>query len=130
MRGINKAIVVGNLGNDPEVRFTTNDVCVANFSVATNMEWIDKESGKKQKRVEWHKIVLWRRLAEIASEYLHKGSPVYIEGRMQTRKWEDKDGITRWTTEIVGNDLQMLGKVGSSEREPVPENIPEDDIPF
>jgi single-strand DNA-binding protein len=107
MASVNKVILVGNLGRDPEVRFMPNGEAVANFSIATTENWKDK-SGVKQEKTEWHNIVIYRKLAEIAGEYLKKGRPVYIEGRLQTRKWE-KDGVTRYTTEIVADQMQMLG---------------------
>jgi single-strand DNA-binding protein len=113
MASVNKVILVGNLGRDPEVRYMPNGEAVANFSIATTENWKDK-SGVKQEKTEWHNIVMYRRLAEIAGEYLKKGRPVYIEGRLQTRKWE-KDGVTRYTTEIIGDQMQMLGgKEGGS----------------
>lgn len=109
MAGINKVIIIGNLGSDPEVRYTPDGTAVANFSVATSEEWIDKNSGEKKKRTEWHRIVAWRRLGEICGEYLTKGRQVYVEGKLQTRSWE-KDGITRYSTEIIANDVQFLGR--------------------
>jgi single-strand DNA-binding protein len=109
MAGINKAIIVGRLGRDPEVRYTPDGTAVANFSVATSEEWKDKNSGEKRERTEWHRIVAFRRLGEICGEYLSKGRQVYIEGRIQTRDWEDKDGVKRYTTEIVADKMQMLG---------------------
>lgn len=112
MASVNKVILVGNLGRDPEVRYMPNGEAVCNFSIATTENWKDK-SGVKQEKTEWHNIVLYRRLAEIAGEYLKKGRPVYIEGRLQTRKWE-KDGVTRYSTEIVGDQMQMLGSKGDS----------------
>ncbi len=112
MASVNKVILVGNLGRDPEVRFMPNGEAVANFSIATTENWKDK-SGVKQEKTEWHNIVMYRRLAEIAGEYLKKGRPVYIEGRLQTRKWE-KDGVTRYTTEIIGDQMQMLGSKSDS----------------
>ena len=139
MAGVNKAILIGRLGKDPEVRYTPSGTAVANFSIATSEEWKDKESGEKQERTEWHRIVAWRRLGEICGEYLHKGSQVFIEGRLQTRDWEDRDGNKRYTTEIIALNMQMLdrpsreGKADSSEEKyPVeePVSIPEDDIPF
>ena len=108
-RGINKVILVGNLGNDPDIRYTASDAAVANISLATTQSWRDKESGEQQERTEWHRIVFFGRLAEIVAEYLHKGSQIYVEGRLQTRKWQDKDGADRYTTEIVANEMQMLG---------------------
>ena len=107
MASVNKVILVGNLGRDPEVRFMPNGEAVCNFSIATTDSWKDK-SGAKQERTEWHNIVMYRKLAEIAGEYLKKGRPVYIEGRLQTRKWE-KDGVTRYNTEIIADQMQMLG---------------------
>jgi len=108
-RGVNKAIILGSLGQDPDVRYTASGAAVANISIATNEQWKDKESGEMQERTEWHRVVFFGRLAEIAGEYLHKGSQVYIEGRIQTRKWQDKEGNDRYTTEIVANEMQMLG---------------------
>ena len=108
-RGVNKVILVGHLGKDPEVRYSGNGQAVANVTLATSESWKDKESAEKQERVEWHRVVFFGRLAEIAGEYLKKGSPVYVEGRLQTRKWQDKQGQDRYTTEIVANDMQMLG---------------------
>ena len=105
---VNKVILVGRLGQNPEVRYTPSGAGVANFSIATNESWTDK-SGQKQERTEWHRVVFFGRLAEIAGEYLKKGAQIYIEGRLQTRKWQDKDGHDRYTTEIVANDMQMLG---------------------
>ena len=111
-RGINKAIIVGNLGRDPEVRYTANGNAIANITVATTESWKDKQSGERQEKTEWHRVVFFGRLAEIAGEYLKKGSQVYIEGRLQTRKWEDKSGQERYTTEIVASEMQMLGSRG------------------
>lgn len=107
-RGINKAIIVGNLGTDPEVRYTAGGSAVANITVATSDTWKDKSTGEMQERTEWHRVVFFARLAEIAGEYLRKGSKIYVEGRIQTRKWQNKDGQDVYTTEIVGNDMQML----------------------
>ncbi|MES2662750.1 MAG: single-stranded DNA-binding protein [Pseudomonadota bacterium] len=107
-RGINKVILVGNLGKDPETRYTPNSVAITTLTVATSETWKDKVSGENQEKTEWHRVVLFNRLAEIGAEYLRKGSKVYIEGKLQTRKWQDKDGADRYTTEIVGNELQML----------------------
>ena len=109
MAGVNKVILIGRLGSDPEVRYTPSGVAVANFSIATSEEWKDKDSGEKKERTEWHRIVAWRRLGEICGEYLSKGRQVYIEGRIQTRDWEDKEGVKRYTTEIVANQMLMLG---------------------
>lgn len=108
MASVNKVILVGNLGRDPEVRYMPNGEAVANFSIATTDNWKDK-SGQRQERTEWHNIVMYRRLAEIAGEYLKKGRPVYIEGRLQTRKWQTKEGQDRYTTEIIADQMQMLG---------------------
>jgi len=108
-RGINKVILVGNLGRDPEMRQTKSGTQVVNFPVATNESWTDKGTGEKKDRTEWHKVIAWGRTAEICNEYLTKGKQVYIEGRLQTSEWEDKDGNKRYTTEIVVSDMQMLG---------------------
>ena len=120
-RGVNKVILVGYLGNDPEVRYTPDQNAVAKVSLATTESWKDKSSGEKQERTEWHRVVLFGRLGEIAGEYLKKGSQVYVEGRLQTRKWQDKDGAERYTTEIVATDMQMLGArgTGGSAEKPV-----------
>lgn len=107
-RGINKVILVGHLGKDPEIRYTAASKAVANLTVATSEQWTDKQSGQKQEKTEWHRVVMFGKLAEIAGEYLKKGSQVYLEGRLQTREWE-KDGVKRYTTEIVASDMQMLG---------------------
>ncbi len=139
MAGINKVILVGNLGADPEVRYTPNGRAVANFRIATTEEWKDRETGEKQTRTEWHKIVAFGRLGEICGEYLHKGKQVYIEGKLQTEEWEDRDGNKRWTTKVIAREMQMLGSAGKAgraetteERFPVeePVTLPEDDIPF
>ncbi len=108
MASVNKVILVGNLGRDPEVRYMPNGEAVANFSIATTDNWKDK-NGQRQERTEWHNIVMYRRLAEIAGEYLKKGRPVYVEGRLQTRKWQTKEGQDRYTTEIIADQMQMLG---------------------
>lgn len=124
MRSVNKATLIGNLGTVPEMRATSSGTQVCNFSLATNESWGGKDGGERQERVEWHKIVAWGRLAEICGEYLKKGSQVYIEGRIQTREWTDKEGQKRYTTEIVAQDMMMLGgrESGSSEprRSPTP----------
>jgi single-strand DNA-binding protein len=114
MAGVNKVILVGNLGRDPEIKYTPSGVAVANFSIATSDEWKDKNTGEKQERTEWHRIVAWRRLGEICGEYLRKGSQIYIEGKLQTRSWEDRDGNTRYTTEIVAQSMQMLGSANKT----------------
>ena len=111
-RGINKVILIGNLGADPETRAMPSGTTVANLRVATSESWRDKQTGEQQERTEWHRVALFGRLAEIAGEYLRKGSQVYIEGSLRTRKWQDKEGKDRYSTEIVGNDLQMLGARG------------------
>ena len=108
-RGVNKVILVGNLGKDPEIRYSPNGGAVANITIATSESWKDKTSGEKQEKTEWHRVVFFGRLAEIAGEYLKKGAQIYIEGRLQTRKWQDKEGKDRYTTEIVANEMQMLG---------------------
>ena len=141
--GINKVILVGNLGQDPEVKFTAGGAAVTTLSIATSDSWKDKDSGMDKEKTEWHRVVLWRRLAEIAGEYLKKGSKVYIEGQLQTRKWE-QEGQTRYTTEIIARDIQFLDSRGSANtsnqegtemnEEPaadVPDSgIDDDDIPF
>ncbi|WP_280548425.1 single-stranded DNA-binding protein [Halomonas sp. 11-S5] len=111
-RGINKVILIGNLGQDPEVRFTPSGTAVANLNLATTDTWMDKQSGQRQERTEWHRIVLFNKTAEIAQQYLKKGSKVYIEGRLQTRKWQDQNGQDKYSTEIVANDMQMLDSRG------------------
>lgn len=111
-RGVNKAILVGNLGRDPEIRYAPSGAAVANVSIATTDTWKDKNTGEQQEKTEWHRVVFFGRLAEIVGEYLKKGSQVYVEGRIQTRKWQDKEGNDRFTTEIVANDMQMLGGRG------------------
>ena len=112
-RGINKVILIGNLGADPEIRHMPNGTAVATLNIATSESWKDKQSGEQQERTEWHRVVLFQRLAEIVGEYLKKGSKVYIEGRLQTRKWQDKTtGQDRYTTEIVANEMQMLDSRG------------------
>jgi single-strand DNA-binding protein len=113
-RGINKVILIGNLGADPETRAMPSGTTVANLRVATSESWRDKQSGEQQERTEWHRVALFGRLAEVAAEYLRKGSQVYIEGSLRTRKWQDKQGNDRYSTEIIGNDLQMLGGRGGA----------------
>src|SRR5690606_34864200 len=108
-RGINKVILIGNLGADPETRYMPSGGAVTNIRLATSESWKDKTSGEQQERTEWHNVAMFGRLAEIAAEYLRKGSQVYIEGRLRTRKWQDRDGNDRWTTEVIANDMQMLG---------------------
>ena len=109
MASVNKVILIGNLGKDPEVRYSPNGGAVTNITLATSESWKDKNTGEKQEKTEWHRIVFFGKLAEIAGEYLKKGSQVYIEGRLQTRKWQDKEGKDRYTTEIVAGEMQMLG---------------------
>jgi len=113
MASVNKAIIVGNLGRDPEMRYTQSNTPVATFSVATTDQWTDK-NGERQERTEWHRVVAWARLAEICGQYLQKGKQVYIEGRLQTREWEDQNGQKRYTTEIVAREMQMLGRPGDA----------------
>jgi single-strand DNA-binding protein len=111
-RGVNKVILVGNLGKDPETRYMPSGSAVTNLTLATSESWKDKQTGDQQERTEWHKIAMFGRLAEIAAEYLRKGSQVYIEGKLRTRKWQDKEGKDRYTTEIVADEMQMLGSKG------------------
>lgn len=151
-RGVNKVILIGNLGADPEVRYTPNGNAIANATLATSTTWRDKQSGELQDRTEWHRIVFFNRLAEIVGEYLHKGSKVYIEGSLRTRKWQDKSGIDRYTTEIIANEMHMLdsrggagegghqggyqnnqyndGNNNATSQEPVDVGLSDDDIPF
>ena len=143
-RGVNKVILVGNLGQKPEMRYTATQTAVANLSIATTESWKDKESGENRDKTEWHRVVFFGNLAEIAEKYLDKGSSVYIEGKIQTRKWQDKEGKDRWTTEVLGNQLTMLGSRNTSEsptqandssNTPFPEDdsgpgLTDDDIPF
>ncbi|MBN1226045.1 MAG: single-stranded DNA-binding protein [Deltaproteobacteria bacterium] len=138
MASINKVILVGYLGADPEIRYTPSGAAVANFRMATTEQWSTKE-GQRQERTEWHRIVAWRKLGEICGQYLHKGSMVYIEGRLQTRSWDDRDGNKRYTTEIIAQGMQMLdradksGQPSSFDETPPPEEPPdsnEDEIPF
>lgn len=147
-RGVNKAILIGNLGVDPETKYTPSGAAVTNIRIATSEQWRDKNTGEQQERTEWHRVVFFGKLAEIAGEYLKKGSKVYIEGRIQTRKWQGQDGQDRYTTEIVANEMQMLdsrgGAGGGSEfdqrpparnqgQQPAQQNAEpdfDDDIPF
>ncbi len=147
-RGINKVILVGNLGADPETRYMPSGGAVTNLSLATSETWKDKQSGEQKERTEWHKVAMFNRLAEIAAEYLRKGSQVYIEGKLRTRKWQDRDGNDRYTTEVIADEMQMLGGRGGSgmgggpsaggdpgpggsapPRQPGPDDF-DDDIPF
>jgi single-strand DNA-binding protein len=128
-RGVNKVILIGNLGADPEVRYSPNGSAVTNIRLATSDQWRDKQTGEQQERTEWHRVVFFSRLAEIAGEYLRKGSKVYIEGRLQTRKWQGQDGQDRFTTEIVANDMQMLdgrGEMGGGGGGGAPRQAPRD----
>ena len=111
-RGVNKVIIVGNLGKDPETRYMPSGSAVTNLTLATSESWKDKQTGENQERTEWHKVAMFGKLAEIAAEYLRKGSQVYIEGKLRTRKWQDKEGKDRWTTEIVADEMNMLGGKG------------------
>lgn len=125
-RGINKVILIGNLGSDPEIRHTQGGNAVANLSLATSESWRDKATGETRENTEWHRVVVFGRLGEVAGEYLKKGSKVYIEGRLQTRKWQDRDGNDRYTTEIVGNEMQMLdSRGGGSGFDDAPSQAPE-----
>lgn len=111
-RGVNKVILIGNLGQDPDIRFTQNQKQVANVNIATSEQWTDKQTGQKQEKTEWHRVVFFDRLAEIVGQYLKKGSKVYIEGKLQTRKWQNQQGVDQYTTEIVANEMQMLDGAG------------------
>lgn len=138
MRGVNKVIVVGNLGQDPKTAYMPSGSAVTKISVATSESWKDKQTGEQQERTEWHRITMFGRLAEIAAEYLKKGAQVYIEGKLRTNKWQDKDGNDRWTTEIIADQMQMLGsKASDSASTQQPASAPQesskdfdDDIPF
>jgi len=138
---VNKVILVGNLGSDPEIKTTPTGQQVANFSLATSESWTDKNTGEKQTKAEWHRLVLWRRLAEVAGQYLKKGAKIYVEGKLETRSWEDKEGQKRYTTEVVVYQLEMLGgdrQEGSGQQYQQPEPAPyvasgssdDDDLPF
>jgi single-strand DNA-binding protein len=139
-RGINKVILIGNLGADPETRYMPSGSAVTNLRLATSESWKDKTSGEQQERTEWHRVAMFGRLAEIAAEYLRKGSQVYIEGSLRTRKWQDKEGNDRWSTEVVANEMQMLGGRAESSAparsapaavaESEPSDAFDDDIPF
>lgn len=140
MRGVNKVIIVGNLGQDPKTAYMPSGSAVTNISIATSESWKDKQTGEQKERTEWHKVAMFGRLAEVAAEYLKKGAQVYIEGKLRTRKWQDKDGADRWTTEIIANEMQMLGVSNIQQPAPVPAHRPpatqegskdfDDDIPF
>ncbi len=139
--GINKVILVGNLGKDPDMRYTAGGDAVANLSIATSESWNDNQTGEKKEKTEWHKVVFFRRIAEVCGEYLKKGSSVYIEGSLRTRDWEDDQGNKRYTTEIIGREMQMLGgrrsednmdqspQMNSSSPQPE-EGLIDDEIPF
>ncbi len=144
-RGVNRVIIVGTLGADPETRYTTSGSAITSMRLATNESWTDKQTGQKQERTEWHRVKMFGRLAEIAAEYLRKGKQVYVEGSLRTDKYTDKDGIERYSTDIIANELQMLGSAGgegqeqqrarrqapAQQRSAPPENFDEDsDIPF
>ena len=143
-RGVNKVILVGNLGQKPEIRYTQTNTAVATLSIATSESWKDKDSGEQREKTEWHRVVFFGKLAEIADQYLDKGSQLYVEGKLQTRKWQDKDGNDKYTTEILGNEMNMLGGRQSSvdsgafdQSQPASQavqsqetQISEDDIPF
>ena len=152
-RGVNKVILVGNLGKDPEIKYTASGAAIANLTIATSDSWNDKQTGEKVEKTEWHRVVAFQRLAEIMGEYLRKGSQVYIEGKLQTRKWQDQSGADRWSTEVVANDMQMLGSRGgdaggqpqggggggfrknpqpqqAAAQPPVENDFADDDIPF
>ena len=153
MASVNKVQLIGNLGRDPEVRYSASGTAVCNITIATSRSWKDKTSGEKQEETEWHRVVFYDRQAEIAGEYLKKGRPVYVEGRLKTRKWTDKDGVEKYTTEIVATDLQLMGgkddgaapapaqqRPQSPTTKPIPRQAPaktgtgfddmDDDIPF
>lgn len=138
MSGVNKVILVGNLGNDPELKYMPNGEAVANITIATSESWKDKNTGEQVEKTEWHKVTFYRKLAEIAGKYLKKGSKVYVEGKLQTRKWQAKDGSDRYTTEIIVRDMQMLDGKASSKAAPAQANTAapavdpdfNDDCPF
>lgn len=141
-RGVNKVILVGNLGKDPDVKYLPNGGAVANLTLATSERWKDKTTGEEQEKTEWHRVVMFGRLGEITGQYLKKGSKIYVEGKLQTRKWQDKEGVERYTTDIVANEMQMLdGKQQGGEQDAPrssskqPENkladdFDDSDIPF
>ena len=143
MRGVNKVTLMGNLGADPEIRYTQSGTTVANIRLATNAEWKDRTSGEKRVHTEWHRVVIFGKLAEIAGEYLRKGNGVYFEGRLQTRKWQGQDGQDRYTTEVIVSEMNLLGRNGNGNRQsetaswPATDSAPaatgddfDDDIPF
>ena len=133
MSGINKVILIGNLGKDPEVRYSPDGGAIASLTLATSESWKDKNTGEKVEKTEWHRVVAFKRTAEIMGEYLKKGSKVYIEGKLQTRKWQDKEGKDRYTTEVVARDMQMLDSRGGPQEQAAPEPAGgdfDDEIPF
>jgi single-strand DNA-binding protein len=143
MASVNKTIIVGNLGRDPELRYMPNGEALCNIAVATTETWKDKNTGEKKEQTEWHRVTMYRKLAEIAGQYLKKGSSVYLEGKLQTRKWTDKEGVERYTTEIIADTMQMLGggPASQGQQEPkqankpaqklsTPDNFQDSDIPF
>lgn len=123
-RGVNKVILIGNLGNDPEVRYTPSGSAVANVNLATSETWRDKQSGELQDRTEWHRVVFFNRLAEIVGEYLRKGSKIYVEGTLRTRKWTDKNNVERYTTEIIANEMHILDSRNASTHTPAAATTP------
>jgi single-strand DNA-binding protein len=128
MSGVNKVIVLGRLGQDPDLKQTNSGLSVCNFSVATSETWKDKKSGEKQEKTEWHRVVIWGKLADLANQYLKKGSQVYIEGRLETREWDDKQGIKRYTTEIIASIVQFIGG-GQGEKSSKPSGPATNDAP-
>lgn len=139
MASVNKVIIVGNLGRDPETRYMPNGDAVCNIAVATTETWKDKNSGEKKEQTEWHRVTMYRKLGEIAGQYLKKGSSVYLEGKLQTRKWTDKEGVERYTTEIIADSMQMLGSGPQSgnagqpkqqQQHSTPDHFIDTDIPF
>lgn len=126
-KGVNKVIIIGNCGKDPEIRYTQNNQAIANFSVATSMSWKDKQTGEQKEATEWHRCVAYRKLADVIGQYVKKGSKLYCEGRLQTRKWQGQDGVERYTTEIIVTDMQMLD--GRSQSDSAQQNIQESNPP-
>ena len=117
MASVNKVILIGNLGRDPEIRYAASGSAICNVTLATSRQWKDRNTGERQEETEWHRVVFYDRLAEVVGEYLKKGSPMYVEGRMKTRKWQDRDGMDRYTTEIIGESMQMLGSRNGSQQQ-------------
>ncbi|MBL6693744.1 MAG: single-stranded DNA-binding protein [Proteobacteria bacterium] len=133
--GLNKVLIIGNLGSDPEIKYTSSGSAVANLSIATSERWKDRNTGEQKEQVEWHRVVLFSRLAEIAEQYLKKGSKVFVEGKLQTRDWEDAEGKKRYTTEVIAREMTMLDSKSGSEnasqpQSSAPEDNFEEDIPF